>query len=245
MISKSFHIFLFTIFLIYIKAEGQKINRDLIYQTGLLNNLIEGELDGNTPFARMQRLGNFGLGTFHQLDGEMVALRGKIYQIKSDGKVYKVRGGMKTPFTDITHFKADEVEQLNEPLSYAELVDYLGDKLPSRQAFFAIKISGKFKYAKTRSVHKQEKPYPTLAEVIAEQVIFEYEEIRGTMVGFYMPEEVAGISAPGFHFHFISKDKKKGGHMLDCTIDAVKIAIDHSIDLKVLEEKTHGRNRRN
>ncbi len=88
---------------------------------------------------------------------------------------------------------------------------------------------------KSRSVPEQKKPYPPLSEAIANQVTFEYEGMKGTMVGFRMPESTQGTGVPGFHFHFISRDKTRGGHLLDCIIDQVHIFVDHSNGLEVIK----------
>lgn len=35
-----------------------------------------------------------------------------------------------------------------------------------------------------------------------------------------------GVNVPGYHFHFLSKDKKSGGHILDCITQNIKIEIE-------------------
>ena len=52
--------------------------------------------------------------------------------------------------------------------------------------------------------------------------VFDYENIEGTMIGLYCPPYMSQLNAVGWHMHFISKDKTKGGHMLGVNIaDAV------------------------
>lgn len=223
-------------------CHSQKVQRDVIYQVATLEALMEGQYDGLTPYARLQRRGDFGLGTFHQLDGEMVAVAGQFYQIRSDGLAYPVKGTTKTPFADVTFFDAEESAQLMGAHSYQQLSDYLLEKLIDEDRYYALKIEGTFQYLKTRSVPKQVKPYPTLPEVIAEQLVFTYEALEGTMVGFYMPATAQDISTTGFHFHFISQDRTKGGHVLDCIIDEVVIELDASDGLKRLKQGRKGGN---
>ncbi|MEZ5042105.1 MAG: acetolactate decarboxylase [Saprospiraceae bacterium] len=114
-------------------------------------------------------------------------------------------------------FKPDQASDLEEKLNYEQLRNYLLTQLPDEEGFYAIRIEGNFQQVITRSVPQQEKPYPTLAEAIEQQVVFEYTQMEGTMVGIYMPQSAANEGIPGFHFHFISKDKTRGGHLLDCT----------------------------
>ena len=92
----------------------------------------------------------------------------------------------------------------------------------------AIKITGNFSYVKARSVHKQTEPFPTLQEIVANQAVFEFEQISGSMLGYWFPKFMDGVNFPGFHFHFLSDDLTKGGHLLDCTIENGTMEIDYS-----------------
>ena len=223
--------------LLSVSCGGQKPAPEAIFQVSTFDALMEGQFDGTTTFGRLKNLGDFGLGTFDKLDGEMICLDGQFYQVKTDGKAYKVKPSMKAPFADVTSFEADQIKSLKELLNYQQVQAYLDEQLPDKDGYYAIKIEGVFRYLRTRSVPAQEPPYPTLTKAIANQVAFEYEQIQGTMVGFRTPEAVQGTSTTGYHFHFISADKSKGGHVLDCVIDDVQIAIDQSDGLKVLPLK--------
>ncbi len=37
-----------------------------------------------------------------------------------------------------------------------------------------------------------------------------------------------GINVPGYHFHFITEDKKAGGHLLECQTENIRIGIDYT-----------------
>ena len=228
-------IILLSIGTLFLGASSQLHKGDEIVQVATLSALLDGQYDGKIPYARLKKMGDFGVGTFDQLDGEMVALDGEFFQIKSDGIVYPVKNGIKAPFADLTFFEADQTENINTPLNYAQLRDRLLDLLPDENHYYAIRVSGRFGQVQTRSVHKQQKPYPLLSEAVAQQEVFDYEDIEGTMVGTYMPESASGVGVAGFHFHFISKDKKRGGHLLDCNFEQVKIAIDHTSGLRLLK----------
>jgi acetolactate decarboxylase len=105
---------------------------------------------------------------------------------------------------------------LDKAEDYGQLEQYLDKLLPTENIFYAIKIEGTFKYIKTRSVPKQNKPYPPLVEVVKNQPTFEFHNVKGTIVGFRCPSYVEGINVPGYHLHFITGDKKAGGHLLEC-----------------------------
>jgi len=199
---------------------------DTIFQTSTFDALLAGNYDGTMSFEELSKKGGFGIGTFNQLDGEMLALDGNFYQIKADGMVYPVNPEMKTPFAVVTHFIADTSFILTDELDFNRLHTLIDEIIPTKNIFYAIKIEGKFKRAITRSVPKQSKPYPPLVEVIKGQPLFEFISETGSMVGFRVPEYFGGINVPAHHYHFINKDKSRGGHLLDCTISEATISID-------------------
>lgn len=203
-------------------------NRDVLFQTSTINALLEGGYDGEVTFGQLKEHGDFGIGTFNSLDGEMIGLGGKFYQIKADGIAYPVSDSAKTPFAVVTFFESDMAVLLDEPLNFKQLEEYLDNRLPTKNIFYAIKIEGVFRYVKTRSVPKQDKPYPPLVEVVKNQPTFEFYNAKGTIVGFYCPSYVAGINVGGYHFHFITEDRKKGGHLLECQLQNVKVEIDET-----------------
>ncbi|MFC1668155.1 acetolactate decarboxylase [Chlamydiota bacterium] len=201
---------------------------DTIFQVSTINALLEGDYDGSLTFHELKKQGNFGLGTFNSLDGEMIALDGTFYQITYDGTVHIVQNTKKTPFSVITSFEPDKKIDISQIQSLEALKNRIDKNLPTKNIFFAIKIEGLFSYIKTRSVPKQQKPYPKLLDVIKKQSYFEFANIEGTIVGFFCPSYVKNINVPGYHFHFIDKDHKKGGHVLDCKIQSATIYLDYS-----------------
>lgn len=122
-------------------------------------------------------------------------------------------------------------------MDWITLQDFLLQQIPDPTDYYAIRIDGAFSQFKVRSVPVQHEPYPTLAEAIAQQIVFEYEQIQGTMVGIYMPETVDELGIPGFHFHFISADRTRGGHVLGGVIDQAEVSIDFSDGLTLVSEK--------
>ena len=207
------------------RTHVQKNN--VVFQTSTINALLKGIYDGDVSFGELKSNGDFGIGTFNALDGEMIGLEGTFYQIKVDGVAYPVEDSMKTPFAVVTFFAPDKTVMLDTTNNYKQLKTYLDGLLPSQNIFYAIKVEGKFKYIKTRSVPGQNKPYPPLLEVVKEQSIFEFQDIEGTIVGFRSPNYVQGMNVPGYHMHFITRDRKGGGHLLECRIQDVKVEIDN------------------
>ncbi|MEJ2628863.1 MAG: acetolactate decarboxylase, partial [bacterium] len=168
------------------------------------------------------------LGTFNNLDGEMIEIDHQFYQIKADGIAYQVPDEMKAPFAVVTWFGADQTIISDKPMNWDQLLTYLDSVLPTENIPFAIKIEGTFDYMKTRSVPRQNQPYPRLLEVLKTQPVFEFHQVEGVMAGFRLPDYVQGLNAPGYHFHFITKNKDAGGHVLTCQTRNLKIEIDYT-----------------
>jgi acetolactate decarboxylase len=215
-------------------APGISRDNDSIFQASTIDALSAGVYDGDITYKELKKQGNFGLGTFNALDGEMVALDGKFYQIKDDGEAYLVDDSMKTPFATVKFFKPDKVIYLNEAMSCESLEKEIDQSLPTENLFYSIKLEGIFKQVRVRSVPGQKKPYPLLVEALEKETVFELNDVRGTIVGFRMPDYMAGLNVPGYHFHFITDDRKAGGHVLDCDVQKAKVEIDYSSDFRLI-----------
>ncbi len=205
-------------------------DREILYQASTIQALSAGNYDGQTTLCALKQRGDFGIGTFQGLDGEMVVLDGNFYQVKVDGRVYPVNEAAGIPFAQVTFFGTDKTFAIDHELSYADLGQYLDRLLSSKNLFYAVKITGRFSYVKTRSVPKQARPYVDLEQAVKEQKVFEFHDIKGTIVGFRSPEYSKGFSVGGYHLHFISEDRKNGGHLLDFQACGVKAEIDETAD---------------
>jgi acetolactate decarboxylase len=64
-----------------------------------------------------------------------------------------------------------------------------------------------------------------LVEVAREQTLFQYENVSGTLVGFFTPTFMASLSVPGLHLHFLSADFRSGGHLLECRPRKVRAGV--------------------
>ncbi|MFO7818115.1 MAG: acetolactate decarboxylase [Desulfovibrionales bacterium] len=200
--------------------------KDTAFQTSTIDALLAGVYDGDMSCRELLRHGDFGIGTFQGLDGEMVLVNGNIYQIKADGKVYRPDLALKTPFATVCEFVPDHTLTVNQGADYNALKELIDSSLPNQNLFYAIKITGKFRSMKTRSVPGQEKPYPPLKAVTKNQPEFSMRDISGTIVGFRCPPYVKGINVPGYHLHFISRDRETGGHVLGFEVESGECAID-------------------
>ncbi len=205
---------------------------DIIVQNSTISALSAGVYDGYTTFGTLRRYGDFGIGTFDRLDGEMIAVEGNFYQIRDNGLAYPVSDSMKTPFAAVTFFSPEIKLNLPKGLSYNELRDRQSYYIDSPNMFYAIKIQGAFSSLKVRSVPAQDPPFRRLDHVLAtEQKVYEFSLVKGTMVGFFCPQYASGINAPGFHFHFITDERNAGGHVLDFVVEEAVMEMDEKADI--------------
>ena len=212
-------------------------DKDILFQASTINALLEGVYDGDITYEVLKKHGDFGIGTFNALDGEMIGFGGKFYQVKTNGIAYPVGNSQKTPFAVVTFFDPDKTVSLDNPIDLNQLEKYLDSLLLTKNIFYAIKIEGDFKYVKTRSVPRQQKPYPRLVEVVKQQTVFEFHNVKGTIAGFWMPAYIKGINVPAYHLHFLTEDRKSGGHLLACQLKDVEIEIDYTSNLYLVLNK--------
>lgn len=193
-------------------------DRETIYQVALLQSLTQGYYDGIIKVSELKQHGDIGIGTFEGVNGEMIVLDGTVYQALGDGTVQVAADDETVPFSNVTFFDKDGSEELSDISN----VDALKEKLNAmvekngKNLFYFVKMSGTFEKMNVRSELKQEKPYKTLDKALeTDQREFNYDNIKGTVVALYCPDYMNGLNTPGWHFHFISDDKTKGGHLLD------------------------------
>ena len=198
--------------------------KNRVYLCAPVNALVEGIYEQSIPITEIKKFGDFGLGTFNDLDGEMMMLDGQVYQAASDGSVKLVDDSVQTPFACVTFFQPMSYEDVDHELSYEALQQWLTSLMPSPNLFYAFRIQGLFSLVRTRSVPKQ-LSYRPLVEVTKDQPVFEYPDVEGTCIGFFTPAFMGSVSVPGFHLHFLSDDLQKGGHILHCQPRKVKAEI--------------------
>ena len=216
---------------------------DAIYQVSLLNALMQGDYDGTVSISELLQNGDTGLGTFDQLDGEMIVLDGVVYKAKSDGTVELVDATDKVPFAVVSYF--DEEIAGGELVNIADLEGLkvaldktISDTTGDFNQYYIATIRGDYDLVHVRSVPIQSKPYKPLAEVTKNQAEFEYTDTPGTVVALRFPDHMDGINLPGWHFHFLSDDKSKGGHVLDAKLASGSVNLDHIREFNLVQPDT-------
>lgn len=187
--------------------------KSYIYQHGTLGGLMQDLMEGTEKIGALSNYGNFGLGTLEGSNGEVIFLDGIIYHADETGKINQLSGEELTPYAAVTNFESDGSYSLSN-VTDGTIKNWILDQI-SHNLFAAVKIEGLFKHMHVRIAPKQEKPYPRFVDIARNQPEFEAEDITGTIVGFFTPGLFHGAAAAGFHLHFISDDRKFGGHVLD------------------------------
>jgi acetolactate decarboxylase len=193
-------------------------DREVLYQVSTIDALMQGVFDGVQPVGEIRKHGNFGIGTFDALDGEMIVLNGVVYQAKADGHIYVATDNQTSPFATVTYFDRDHTATTDTPMNISVFSLTMAEKLPTGNMVYAVQMHGTFPSMKVRAIPAQHKPYPTLANASANQSVYTYTGSTGTVIGFYTPVFFKGINVAGYHLHFISDDRKTGGHILDFTV---------------------------
>jgi acetolactate decarboxylase len=196
-----------------------------VYQFSTISALLDGVYDGDVTVAEILRHGDFGLGTFNHLDGEMVILDGVCYRLRADGTATRAALDDLTPFAAVTRFHTDIEIAIRARTNRAEMIAAIDHRLASANLLYAIKVTGRFAELHTRTVMAQQQPYPPLTKATEDQAETRITDATGTLVGFRTPDFEQGISVAGYHLHFLNSDRTGGGHVLDFELDHGQIAI--------------------
>ncbi|MEM8607200.1 MAG: acetolactate decarboxylase [Myxococcota bacterium] len=231
---------------------------DALFQVSIIDALLAGDYDGVATLSEVRQHGDFGLGTFDRLDGEMIVLDGTVYQVRGDGTVRVPPMSETTPYAMVTKFAVDAQWSIDRAMTMGELEAELDRRIDNPNIFHAVRIDGVIPRLELRSVNAQEKPYPDILEVAETQSTWTHENVPGTLVGFRSPAYVGTMAVSGYHWHFISDDRTLGGHVLSAdvhhglaridairkwdvrlpesaTFDKLDLQVDRSEDLETVE----------
>lgn len=188
-----------------------------IYQVATLAALQMGSFDGVLSLGELKQHGDIGIGTFDAVNGEMILLDGTVYQALADGTIQVPEDAVTTPFATVTRFKPDgkvTVRDVDDMASFARKMDSLIQENGANNPY-AVRVDGMFDHLLVRSVRPQEKPYQMLSEAMKiSQVEYTFDRTEGTVVGIWFPNYFSQVNLAGWHFHFITADRRRGGHVL-------------------------------
>ena len=202
-----------------------------LFQTSTIEALLGGAFDGDVSLSEILEHGDLGLGTLNGLDGELIVVDGQAWKANPDCTLIRAPASSRTPYAVVVPFSPGPTIALRGPLQYGDLGRAVGHRLEGMTRPIAVRIDGRFERVRVRSVPKQRRPYPQLAEALAQQRISDLLNVSGTLVGFGFPDALDGIEMIGWHLHFATKDRTRGGHVLGF---ALRDGVAHLDDLTEL-----------
>jgi acetolactate decarboxylase len=218
-------------------AEYLQVSHHTLYQVSTATALVEGIYQGAVRIGTLREHGDLGLGTFENLDGEMVVVDGQFFQVRSDGSVRECDDDDLSPFAVVTRFVPDLTVTLSRCPDLKHLTARLDGLRESDNVFFAVRVDGHFDQVRTRAMRRTEEGVP-LVEAAAAQPEFELRDVSGTLVGFWTPEYARMLNVPGYHLHFLSADRKSGGHLLQCRGSDLRLQIQRAGDYRIALPET-------
>jgi acetolactate decarboxylase len=198
---------------------------DEVYQSSTMGALLAGVYDGDVTVRELLRHGDFGLGTFNALDGEMMVLDGVCYQLRADGSATVAAAEELSPFAVLTWFHADHTIAVSAPSDTAALKATIDERVQSTNLIVALRITGEFSDIHTRTVIAQHKPYRPFTEATKDQHEVRFTNLSGTLAGFRTPDYEQGIAVAGYHMHFIDNDRSHGGHALNYRLNRGRVEV--------------------
>jgi acetolactate decarboxylase len=202
-----------------------------LFQVSTSGALVEGISQGVITVGELKRHGDLGLGTFADLDGEMVAVDAHFWRVPGAGPVCEAADSDLAPFAVVTSFRPERSLELAGVASFDDLLRQLDRSRNSNNLFFAVRIDGRFNHLRTRAVCK--KVGVKLVDAAANQTEFEFRGIAGTIVGFWTPEYARTVNIAGWHLHFLSEDRAGGGHVLDIEGIVLRAKVQHLDDFRM------------
>jgi len=218
-------------------AEALDVEHQTIFQVSTSGAIVQGLYQGCVTVADLRRHGDVGLGTFEDLDGEMILIDGRCYQARSDGQVVEAPDDALTPFASVVNFAPDSEGEVEGVTSLDDLDSRLDGLRTSKNGIVSFRITGHFQAMHVRAACRTPSGVDLVTATSA-QSLFEYHDVPGTLVGFWSPEYTQAISIAGYHLHFISDDRTKGGHVLDLNAEHLHVEVNDVNDVRLAIPET-------
>lgn len=213
-----------------------------MFQVSTLQALMLGYSKAVISVDELLGHGNTGIGTFTDVDGEMIVLDGVCYRAMENGDITVAEPERGVPFSTICEMRDGRPIEFGLMNSVEELKTELNNIIDSHfglNSMHMARIDGMFEIVDARSESGYESVHVNLKTILGKtQKAFKFEKIEGTLVCVYFPDYMDGINASGWHLHFISNDKKYGGHVFDFIMKSGKghISKINEIEIKLPDE---------
>lgn len=187
-------------------------------QTRTAGQLFNGDFTASTTAGQEFGGSRLGLGVMHDLEGEVVSVRGRTWRIPVEGTPIQVRDEEGIAFGVAAHGGREhrlDIPPGHDTDGILEAIDaYLRDThVDHEHVVCAVEIEGGFTEVTLRTVAPPKRDHETLGEIIDDETRFSFPTWRGTLVGFRFPDHTGGDTIPGLHLHGLSADLTSGGHV--------------------------------
>ena len=201
------------------------LDGDMAFQTSTIGAVLDGVNHGDISVGELREHGDFGIGTFDGLDGEMVMLDGTVYRIDPDCRAHEVSDDVRSPFATVTRWVSRHATELSGPMTPGQFELQALELMCSKNYLFGIRCKARFRSVEVRSVVKQQAGVKLL-EATQSQSTLTLKDCEGTLVGFYTPSFLNHIGVEGFHLHFITRALDYGGHVLNFDLLEGRLELD-------------------
>ena len=206
------------------------IEQQKMYQVSTLQALMLGYSRSVITVEELLRHGDTGLGTFEDVDGEMIVLDGSCYRATNDGTVTEASMDTGVPFASVTRLAGSRAFELGSFQGIDDLKTALTLKVEEDfglNSMHVVRIDGSFEKVSARSETGTRAHHVTLKDALSKtQRDFFVDNVKGSLVCIYYPDHMDGINAAGWHFHFVSEDRKLGGHVFDVKMKEGRALLD-------------------
>lgn len=218
-------------------ADALDLQHHSMFQVSTSGAIVQGLYQGAVTVGELRRHGDLGLGTYENLDGEMILLDGHCYRASSDGTVAEVEDDVLSPFATVVQFTVDATYTLDRVTSFDDLTTRLDALRTTDNDFVAWRIHGEFDTLQVRAACRHASGTP-LVVAVADQSVFAFDNVAATMVGFWSPLYTQAFAVSGYHLHAISDDRTKAGHVFDVKSDRLLVEMCRVSDLHLALPET-------
>jgi acetolactate decarboxylase len=202
---------------------NETVDKRNLFQVSTLTQFQNKGYDGIVTVQEMLRYGDTGFGTYHALNGEMIVLDGIAYRALGDCSVELAPQTEKTPFATLSFLDAEKSHAWEINGKMRTLMSRLSELAKNSQAPIICRLTGIFEEIVLHSVWPENKPYAELDLIVRKQEVHTFKNIQGQLVGVFCPQSATGMNVVGWHFHFLSKDLKVGGHVNDLLVQSLMV----------------------
>ncbi|MCF8999170.1 acetolactate decarboxylase [Acinetobacter nectaris] len=203
-----------------------------IYQFSTIGALMSGYFYPDQDVSEVCSCSSIGLGCSEKLNAELTISDGKLYTATAEKSLESHTSALFVPFYQVTNFNNYKQYQILET-TQDTLEQTIKHIILLKNNFVAVKIKAHFTNLVLRRPYASDK-MRNIEDVSNNQLVSQYKDISGCLIGFWTPELFGRISVPGFHLHFLSDDLMISGHVLSYHFDSAELQIEEKRTIEIM-----------